>query len=62
MFAMAHDNSHKDIFKTSLRLMRFGMYFQRILNIKWLFSCKNNYINYCCTHILRSSGEYAIAH
>ena len=37
-------NSHKEIFENILRLMRFGVYFERILNIKWLFSCKNKYI------------------
>ena len=26
-----------------LRLMRFGVYFKRILKIKWLFSYRNNY-------------------
>ena len=26
-----------------LRLMRFGVYFERILKIKWLFSYRNNY-------------------
>ena len=25
-----------------LRLLRFGMYFEIILNRKWLFSCGNN--------------------
>ena len=33
-------NSHKEIFENILRLMRFGVYFERILDIKWLFSCK----------------------
>ena len=26
-----------------LRLMRFGVYFERILKMKWLFSYRNNY-------------------
>ena len=26
-----------------LRLMRFGVYFERNLQIKWLFSYRNNY-------------------
>ena len=26
-----------------LRLMSFGVYFERILKIKWLFSYRNNY-------------------
>ena len=26
-----------------LRLMSFGVYFERILKVKWLFSYKNNY-------------------
>ena len=26
-----------------LQLMRFGVYFERILKIKWLFSYRNNY-------------------
>ena len=29
--------------KTVLRLMSFGVYFERILKIKWLFSYRNNY-------------------
>ena len=42
-----------------LRLMRFGVYFERILKIKWLFSYRYNYsivtrINTNCTHIYLS--------
>ena len=29
--------------KHMLRLMHFGVYFERILRIKWLFSYRNNY-------------------
>ena len=29
--------------RNMLRLMRFGVYFERILKIKWLFSYRNNY-------------------
>ena len=52
-------HSHEEIFENILRLMRFGVYFERILNKKCLFSCRNNYINYSCTHMLRGSGAYA---
>ena len=45
-------SSHEEIFENILRLMRFGVYFERILNRKWLSSCRNNYINYTCTHML----------
>ena len=38
--------------------MHFGMYFEIILNTKWLFSCRNT-TNYSCTHMLESSGAYA---
>ena len=38
--------------------MRFGMYFEIILNKKWLFSCRNT-TNYSCTYMLGSSGAYA---
>ena len=37
-------NSHEEIFGNILRLLRFGVYFERILNKKWLFSGRNNYI------------------
>ena len=36
--------SYEDIFENVLRLMRFGVYFERIWKIKRLFSCINNYI------------------
>ena len=39
-------------------IVRFGMYFEIILNKKWLFSCRNT-TNYSCTHMLGSSGAYA---
>ena len=45
-------NSHEEIFKNNLRLMRFGVYFERIYCIKRLFSCRNNY---SCTPILWGS-------
>ena len=35
--------SHEENFKNMLRLMRFGIYFERILKIKELFSYGNNY-------------------
>ena len=38
--------THREIFENMLRLMRFGVYFERILKIKWLFSYisfRNNY-------------------
>ena len=50
-------NSHEEIFENILRLMRFGVYFERILNKKWLFSCRNNYINYSCMLMLRGKGH-----
>ena len=37
--------------------MCFGVYFEIILNIKWLFSCGNNYIKYSYTHILGGSDN-----
>ena len=57
---MLWGNSHEEIFENILRLMLFGVYFERILNKKWLFSCRNNYINYSCTHMLGGgdSGAY----
>ena len=38
--------------------MRFCMYFEIILNKKWLFSCRNT-THYSCTHMLGRSGAYA---
>ena len=35
--------THGEIFENMLRLMRFGIYFERILKIKWLFSYRHNY-------------------
>ena len=34
--------AHEEIFENMLRLMHFGVYFERILDIKWLFSYRNN--------------------
>ena len=45
-----------EIFENMLQLKRFGLYFERILK---LFSCRNTYINYSCTHMLGGSGAYA---
>ena len=39
---------HKEIFENMLQLKRFGLYFERILNNKWLLSYRNHDI--CCTH------------
>ena len=39
--------------------MRFGMYFEIILNKKWLyFHVDRNTTNCSCTHMLGSSGAY----
>ena len=38
--------------------MRFGMYFEVILNKKLPFSCRYT-TNYRCTHMLGRSGAYA---
>ena len=35
-----------EIFENMLQLKRFGLYFERILNSKWLLSYRNNDINY----------------
>ena len=35
--------THRETFENMLRLMCFGVYFERILKIKWLFSYRNNY-------------------
>ena len=35
-----------EIFKNMLQLKRFGLYFERILNSKWLLSYRNNDISY----------------
>ena len=52
-----------------LRLMRFGVYFERILKIKSLFSYRNNYSIHGCIpwdlsksimHYLRGSEAYVI--
>ena len=33
-------------FENMLQLKRFGLYFEGIMNRKWLLSCKNNDISY----------------
>ena len=35
--------THREIFENMLRFMRFGVYFERILKMKWLSSYRNNY-------------------
>ena len=55
-FVVGH--SHGKIIENILRLPRFGMYFEIILNIKWLFSYSNNYIVVRCMHMLGGSGAY----
>ena len=35
--------AHEEIFENMLRLVRFGVYFEKILKIKWLFLHRNNY-------------------
>ena len=35
--------THGNFFENMLRLMHFGVYFERILKIKLLFSYRNNY-------------------
>ena len=35
-----------EIFEIMLRLKRFGLYFERITNRKWLLSYRNNDISY----------------
>ena len=41
-------NSHEEIFENILRLIRFGVNFEIILNRKWLFSCRNNDVIVAC--------------
>ena len=36
-----------EIFENMLQLKRFGLYFEGILNRKWLFSNRNSDISYC---------------
>ena len=43
--------TQREIFENMLRLMRFGVYFEITLKIKWLFSYRNNYSIYSYTHI-----------
>ena len=46
---MLWNNSHEEIFENILQLMRFGVYFEKILTKKCLFSYRKYYINYSCT-------------
>ena len=41
-----------------LRLMRFGVYFEIILKLKWLLSQRNNYSLFALIYA-RGSGVYA---
>ena len=36
----------RDIFENMLQLKRFGLYFEGIMNRKWLLSYRNNDISY----------------
>ena len=36
----------REIFENMLQLKRFGLYFEKILNRKWLLSYRNNDISY----------------
>ena len=45
MLAMAY-LATRQIFKNMLQLKRFGLYFERIMNRKWLLSYRNNDISY----------------
>ena len=38
--------AHGEIFENMLQLKRFVLYFEGILNKKWLLSHRNNYISY----------------
>ena len=44
-------------FENMLRLMRFGVYFERILKMKWLFSYRNNYNIVACMYALGAWGH-----
>ena len=48
---LAISNSYKEVFENILRLTRFGVYFERVMNIKSLFLCRNNYIIVIVIHI-----------
>ena len=43
-----------EIFENMLQLKRFGLYFERILNRKWLLSYRNNDISY------RDAGGFSL--
>ena len=47
--------THEEIFENMLRSMRFGVYFERILKMKWLFSYRNNSYTHIC---FRGSGAH----
>ena len=54
--------THKEIFENMLRLMRVGVYFEKIRKRKWLFSNINNYstvtrIYALGAHVTRESYE-----
>ena len=36
----------REFFENVLQLKRFGLYFERIMNTKWLLSYRNNDISY----------------
>ena len=51
-----------EIFENMLQLKRFGLYFERILNRKWLLSYRNSDISYrdarkWCLHAPRENFE-----
>ena len=46
-----------EIFENMLQLKRFGLYFEGILNRKWLLSYRNSDIS--ATEMLGSSGTYS---
>ena len=48
-----------EIFENMLQLKRFGLYFEGILNRKWLLSYRNSDISY--TEMRGGSGTYAPA-
>ena len=49
--------AHEEIFENMLQLKYFGLYFEIILNKKWLLSYRNNDIS--CTH---ARGLWGIIH
>ena len=44
----------KIFFENMLQLIRYGLYFERIPNRKWLLSYRNSDIS--CTHAMGSGG------